>query len=200
MGVLSQAIALRASFARPVLFWPSLTASLAGSGLLVGPGTGLTARRPDRRWIAAGGAAGLFTYLGAVLVAICLRRSRRGATWLSRVAACTGSQPPLVRSLLVIPAAIGEETFWREHLLSDGRGEISKRRVALSAAVYSLTQAASTNPLPVAGGLVLAGVTGALRRSSGSLTPALAAHLVFSELTLAWPGVPGPPTGRSRSK
>jgi len=200
MGVLGQALALRASFARPSLFWPALTASLTGSGLLFRSGPGDADPDWDRRWLVAGAVAGIFTYLATVVVAICLRRSRTGATWLAAVAACTASRPPLVRSLLVVPAAIGEEHFWREHLLADGLRPISRRRVVLAAVLYSLTQTASGNPLPVAGGLVLGGVTGSLRRRSRSLAPALAAHLVFSELTLAWPGLPEPARGARQSK
>jgi membrane protease YdiL (CAAX protease family) len=164
-----------------------MTAALIGSGALAGARHQL-APPAGRRWLAGGAAAGVGAYAVTALAALLLDRFPQGRGWLHHVRRCTGSRPRWVRAILVIPAAIGEELFWREAVLvGGGRPGL---RVGPEITAYAAVQAASGNPPAVAGGVLLGAVTSLLRLRSGTLGPALTAHLVFSELTLVWPGLP----------
>jgi membrane protease YdiL (CAAX protease family) len=95
-------------------------------------------------------------------------------------------------ALLVIPAAAGEEIFWRESLLERqrlARGSDFQALVA-STLAYGAVQAGSLQPLPPLGALLLGSMAGWLRIRSGSIWPAVAAHLAYTELCLVAPGLP----------
>ncbi len=185
---LLQAGALRVSFRHPRLFWILMTPALVGSGMATAEGGHPRAARVGAGWIASGAGAGLGAYLVTIAAALLLGRHPSGRRWLQQVHSCTGSCPRPLRAILVVPASIGEELFWREGVLV---GDDRKRlRVGSEVAGYLAVQIASGNPTTVAGGLLLGLVTSLLRSRSGSLAPALTAHLMFSELTLVWPGLP----------
>ena len=84
-------------------------------------------------------------------------------------------------------AVISEELFWRS-----GGWTAEVGPVWGSALAYAAAQLPTQNPLLVMGALPLGLVTTWVRRRSGSLLPVVICHLVFSEMTLAWPGLPLP--------
>ena len=190
-GALLQAGALRASFQRPRLFWPLMTGALLGSGALAVEARRRPTLRREPGWLAGGVAAGAGAYGVTVVAAALLDRFPRGGNWVQQVRSCVGSRRLWLRAILVIPAAIGEELFWRDAVLvGGGPGPL---RVVSEISAYAAVQAASGNPAAVAGGVLLGSVASLLRARSGSLGPALTAHLVYSELTLVWPGLPAAP-------
>ncbi len=190
LGVLVQVGAVRAAFWQPRWFWAAMTTALVSSGVLTAPGRPRPRLRADPGWIAGGVMAGLCAYLVTFGTGWLLNRSSPGRRWLSQVRRCTDSRPRALRALLVVPAAVGEELFWREAMLGDGSQGLLQSGPEV--AVYAAVQLASGNPAVVGGGVLLGLVTTCLRVGSGSLTPALLAHLVFSEMTLTWPGLPLP--------
>ncbi len=197
LGVLVQVGAVRAAFRRPQWFWGAMTAALVSSGALTAPGRPRPRLRADPEWIAAGAVAGLWAYVVTFGTGRLLNRSSPGRRWLSQVRLCTDSGPRALRALLVVPAALGEELFWREAMLADGSQGLLQSGPEVAA--YAAVQLASGNPAVVGGGVLLGLVTTCLRVGSGSLTPALLAHLVFSEMTLAWPGLPRPHSRQHRA-
>jgi len=166
-----------------------MTAGLAGSGLLVP--SARSGRISSARWVGVGAGLGAVAYSATLAASILISRSGRGRRSLTRFQQCTGSTPKMVAAALILPAALGEEWFWREGVISEliARGHNPGRVLGQATACYALVQAASLDPLPPAGALLLGLVTGALRMTSGSVWPALAAHVVFSELTLVAPGL-----------
>lgn len=190
LGVLGQALALRAGFKRPSRFWPLMTLGLVGSCLLLGPRRHEPSRQVDGRWIAAGIAAGVGAFGLTTQVAILAKKTSFGGRWLTRVGASTGAVGRPIAAGLIVPCAVAEELFWREGVLSRAGDPQSWRALWRATLLYGAVQGASLNPLPVGGGLLLGSLTGLLRQRSGSLVPAIAAHLIYSELTLAAPGLP----------
>ncbi len=192
MGALGQAAAVRGSFSRPERFWPLMTTALAGSGLLVP--SARSGRMPSARWLGAGAGLGAAAYSATLAASILISRSRLGRRSLTRFQKCTASAPKAAAAALILPAALGEEWFWREGVISEllARGHTPGRVLGQATACYALVQAASLDPLPPAGAVLLGLVTGALRLASGSVWPALAAHVVFSEFTLVAPGLLSP--------
>lgn len=182
-GLAAQALALYASRRRPRHFWPLMTAALIGSGASVMPPSprnraALCCCPPG--WAALGLGAGIGLHLAAAEGARVIRRFPAGASRLARVRLWTGSRPRAVAALLVIPAAVGEELYWR----ADPRpGDVAS---------YAACQLASGNLLLPLGAVPLGLLTTWLRQASGCLWPALFAHLAFTELTFVAPGLPGP--------
>ncbi|MHB1639134.1 MAG: CPBP family glutamic-type intramembrane protease [Candidatus Dormibacteria bacterium] len=170
-----------------------MTVSLVGSGALAGGMDRRTGLATGRGWLLTGALAGAGTYGVTVVAALGLRRSAPGRRWLGQVRACSESCPRPLRVALLVPAALGEELYWRERVVAGGAYRVGASRLGLGVAAYASVQAGSGNPAMVAGGAVLGLVTGALRAGSGSLAPGLAAHLVFSGFTMIWPGLPGAP-------
>ncbi len=170
-----------------------MTVSLVGSGALAGGRDRRTRPAEGRGWRLTGALAGAGTYAATVVAALGLRRSAAGRRWLGQVRACTESCPRPLRVALLVPAAVGEELYWRERVVAGGAHGVGAWRLGLGVLAYAGVQAGSGNPAMVAGGAALGLVTGALRAGSGSLAPALTAHLVFSGLTMIWPGLPAPP-------
>ncbi|HVD03536.1 MAG TPA: CPBP family intramembrane glutamic endopeptidase [Candidatus Dormibacteraeota bacterium] len=190
LGAVGQGIALRWGFHNPSRFWPLVTAGLVGSGLLVGPRREESPQQPDRRWVAVGAAAGLGAFGLTALVSVVVARVPIGRRWLAEVGASTGAVSRPAAAALVVPCALAEELFWREGVLSRTGTAQSWTALCRHTVAYAAVQGASLNPLPVCGGVLLGALTGLLRQRSGSLLPALAAHLVYSELTLVVPGLP----------
>jgi membrane protease YdiL (CAAX protease family) len=121
-----------------------------------------------------------------------LSRTGPGRRSLHRLKRCTGSVPPPLAALLALPAACGEEWFWREGVLGAelDRGDGPGPALLKSTLWYAAVQMAAFDPLPPAGAILLGGVTGALRVTSESVWPGLVAHVIYSELTLVAPGLP----------
>lgn len=124
--------------------------------------------------------SGMALHLVTVAIAAVIRRSSFGASRLSAVRRWTGSSPRPLAALLVLPAAMGEELYWRADPQPGG------------VAAYVACQLASRNPLLPLGALPLGLVTTWLRRRSGCLWPAFLAHLAYTELTMVYPGLPAP--------
>ncbi len=168
-----------------------MTAALAGSGLLVPMAKSRSGSTPSRRWLGLGAGVGAAAYsltLGASLV---ISRSDRGRRSLGLLQTCTGSAPKPLAAALILPAALGEEWFWREGVTTAllARSQNPGRALFQGTVCYSAVQAAALDPLPPSGALLLGLGTGALRLASGSIWPSVVAHVVYSELTLVAPGL-----------
>jgi len=152
-------------------------------------------------WLLAGAAAGLAAYGVTLAGALAVGRLPRGRRWLSRLRECTSGTPRPLAALLVIPASVGEEIFWRQSVLGGGLSpgdEIDLGLIVRSTLVYAAVQAASLQPLPSLGALLLGSGAGLIRVRSGSIWPAVAAHCVYAELCLVQPGLPVPGGGASK--
>lgn len=171
-----------------------MTVGLSASGV---PGLARLARRPQPlspRWVCLAAALGAAGYVVSAVGAGLARRSPLGRESLARLGACTGSVSRPLAALLVIPASIGEEVFWRESLFGRCLGtEKSPQlgRLIRSTLVYAAIQASSLQPLPPLGGLLLGSGAGWIRTKSGSIWPPVVAHLTFAELSLVAPSLPG---------
>jgi membrane protease YdiL (CAAX protease family) len=191
----SQAGLVYLSFRNPRNFWPLMTAGLSVAGL---PALGRVRERPQPtsvRWMLAGAVAGLAGYGISAAGAALVGRVPQGRRWLDRVRVCTMAAPRPLAALLVIPASIGEELFWRDSVLRQGLGSDSDLDLGFmlrATLVYAAVQAASLQPLPPLGALLLGSGAGLIRVRSGSIWPAVAAHLVYAELCLVEPGLPDP--------
>lgn len=192
LGALAQSLALGASQLRPAAFWPLMTATLVGSGLSVGRSEERRVGLPSGRWLWQGAACGIGMYALTFGAARILSRTGPGRLSLDQLERCTGSVPPTLAALLALPAACGEEWFWREGVLGAelARGGGPGPALLRSTLWYAAVQMAAVDPLPPAGAILLGGVTGALRLTSDSIWPGLIAHVVYSELTLVAPGLP----------
>jgi membrane protease YdiL (CAAX protease family) len=172
-----------------------MTLGLSASGV---PGLRKLRDRPQPTsvpWLLMGAAAGLAAYGVTLAGAAVVGRVPQGRRWLARLRDCTQGAPRPLAALLVIPASIGEELFWRESLL--GRGlrpgtDPEPGLIVRSTMVYAAVQAASLQPLPSLGAMLLGSGAGLIRVRSGSIWPAVAAHLVYAELCLVEPGLPEP--------
>lgn len=205
LAILGQATLCYLSFQKPRYFWPLMTLGLGAVGL---PGLGRLRSRPEPAslgWMVAGGLAGGLGYGITAAGALVARRLSLGRRSLDRLRECTGGVPPQLAALLVVPAAVGEEIFWRESFLGHQlreRPQPEGSALLRSTLVYGLVQMASLQPLPPLGAVLLGSGTGWLRIRSGSVWPAVLAHLVYAELCLVVPGLPAsgsPPPGSSNS-
>jgi len=193
LGIASQAGLVYLSFRNPRCFWPLMTLGLSVSGL---PGLRKLRDRPQptsASWLLAGAAAGLAAYGVTLAGANVVGRLPRGRRWLARLRDCTQGAPRPLAALLVVPASIGEEIFWRESVLGPGLhpgDDLDLGLIVRSTLVYAAVQAASLQPLPSLGALLLGLGAGLIRVRSGSIWPAVAAHLVYAELCLVEPGLP----------
>ncbi|HUY57595.1 MAG TPA: CPBP family intramembrane glutamic endopeptidase [Candidatus Micrarchaeaceae archaeon] len=194
-GAATQAGLAYLSFRHPKYFWALMTVGLSASGV---PAWRRLRTRPQPasiRWLGLGllaGAAGYgITSVGATVAA----RLPLGRRSLRRLRECSESVPRPVAAVLVIPAAVGEELFWRESVLGNRIGTTANsqlRQLRNSTLAYAAVQAGSFQPLPPIGALLLGWGAGWIRLRSGSIWPAVAAHLVYSELCLVAPGLPQP--------
>ncbi|MFZ0996467.1 MAG: type II CAAX endopeptidase family protein [Candidatus Dormiibacterota bacterium] len=193
LGIAFQAGLVYLSFRHPRYFWPLMTIGLSAGGL---PGLRRLRKRPQPtsiRWLLTGAATGLVGYGITAAGAAVVGRVPQGGRWLARVRACTESVPRPLAALLVVPASIGEELFWREWLLGqelDPRADLDLGSIVRSTLVYAAVQAASLQPLPSLGAVLLGFGAVVIRLRSGSIWPAVAAHLVYAELCLVEPGLP----------
>ena len=195
IGAATQAGLAYLSFRHPKYFWALMTVGLSASGA---PAWRRLRARPQPaplRWLGLGvlaGSAGYgITAAGAALSA----RLPLGRRSLRRLRECSASVPRPVAAVLVIPAAVGEELFWRESVLGSriANMENSQLRQLLGPTLaYVAVQAWSFQPLPPLGALLLGWGAGWIRLRSRSIWPAVAAHLVYSELCLVAPGLPQP--------
>jgi len=176
-----------------------MTMGLSVSGL---PGLRKLRDQPQptsASWLLAGAAAGLAAYGVTLAGASVVGRLSRGKRWLARLRECTQGTPRPLAALLVIPASIGEELFWRESVLGLRlRDDVELGLIVRATLVYAAVQAASLQPLPSLGALLLGSGAGLLRVRSGSIWPSVAAHLVYAELCLVEPGLPEPRGGASK--
>jgi len=194
LGAAIQAWLSYLSFRHPRYFWALMTLGLGACGV---PGLRRLRERPQRtsyRWLGLGVLAGVAGYgvtTGAAALACRLPLGRRS---LDRLHECSQSVPRPVAALLVIPAAVGEEVFWRESVLGRHR-QLSPgspvRDLVTTTLAYAAVQAGSLQPLPPLGALLLGSGAGWIRVRSGSIWPAVAAHLAYTELCLVAPGLPG---------
>lgn len=180
-----------ASSAGPLGAWPAL----GGAALLLGAAVllldGASSRRilrPRLRLVVLGALAG-----GAMALATHLAYPP-----LSRVAPFVGQDaatlyssfrlPPLgLAALALTPVILGEELVWRgvvQSALVERLGP--KTGVAAAAALYALTLAPLGSPVLALAALVLGLGWGALRQATGSLVPALVAHLAWNFVVLLW--------------
>jgi membrane protease YdiL (CAAX protease family) len=201
LGMASQTGLVYLSFRNPRLFWPLMTLGLSASGL---PGLRKLHHRPQPTsapWLLLGAAAGVAAYGFTLVGAAVVGKVPQGRRWLAGLRDCTRGVPRPLAGLLVIPASIGEELFWRDSVLERGHGpgnDVDMGRIVRWAMVYAAVQAASLQPLPSLGALLLGSVTGLIRVRSGSIWPAVAAHLVYTELCLVEPGLPVPDRDASK--
>jgi membrane protease YdiL (CAAX protease family) len=195
LGIVSQAGLVYLSFRNPRRFWPLMTTGLSAGGL---PGLRRLRERPQPtsiRWLLTGAAVGLVGYGITVAGAAVVGRVPQGRRWLARLRACTQGVPSPLAALLVIPASIGEELFWRESVPGqqlDPGADVDLSLIMRSTLIYAAVQGASLQPLPSLGALLLGSGAGVLRLRSRSIWPAVAAHLVYAELCLVEPGLPRP--------
>jgi membrane protease YdiL (CAAX protease family) len=194
LGAATQAGLSYLSFRYPRYFWVLMTLGLSACGL---PGFRRLRAEPQRasvRGLGFGVLAGVAGYGITAAGAAVAGHWPFGRRSLDRLRECSRSVPRPVAALLVIPAAVGEELFWRDSVL--GRqfppsADSQFRRLAGSTLAYAAVQAGSLQPLPPLGGLLLGAGAGWIRIRSGSIWPAVAAHLAYSELSLVTPGLPG---------
>lgn len=192
-GILALAGAARLSRRCPQRFWPVMTIGLTAAGLSAVPRARSSSWRGDGRWLAAALGLGAGLHLGARAGAGLPGRFPPLAGSLEWLQKAVASAPAPARAVLIVPAVISEELFWRSG------GWIAARGPVWGAALgYAAAQLPAQNPLLAMGALPLGMATTWLRRRSGSLLPAVICHLVFSEMTLAWPGLPLP-RGSSRA-
>lgn len=95
--------------------------------------------------------------------------------------------PGLLAALALAPVVLGEELVWRgvvQRALS--RRAPGAGGVVLAAGVYAAAHAPLGSPVLVLVALGCGLCWGALRAATGSLTPALVAHLVWDLLVLLW--------------
>jgi membrane protease YdiL (CAAX protease family) len=192
-GLLVLGVSARLARRRPQRFWPVMTLGLTIAGLSAGPRSRTASWRGGPGWAVAALGLGAGLHLGV----------RAGAGLAGRVSPlgkdlewfwrAVGSAPTGTRAALCVPAVIGEELFWRSGGFTAEAGS-----VWVSALGYAAAQLPTQNALLVMGALPLGLVTTWVRRRSGSLLPAVICHLVFSEMTLAWPGLPLP-SGSTRA-
>jgi membrane protease YdiL (CAAX protease family) len=198
LGVAGQAALCYWTFRHPRSFWPLMTLGLSASGL---PGLCRLRQHPQvvqAGWLAVGATAGLAGYGITASGAALLCRLTSGRRWLAQFHRCTGRLTPPLAALLVLPAAAGEELFWRDTLLGRllrGGSQPSRGLWLRSTLLYGAVQAGSLQPLPPLGGLLLGAGAGWIRLRSGSVWPAVLGHLVYTELCLVRPGLPGAPEG-----
>ncbi|HUY10068.1 MAG TPA: CPBP family intramembrane glutamic endopeptidase [Candidatus Dormibacteraeota bacterium] len=194
LGAASQAGLSYLSFRYPRYFWVLMTLGLSACGL---PGLRRLRAEPQRasvRGLGLGVLAGVAGYGITAAGAAVARRWPFGRRSLDRLRECSQSVPRPVAALLVVPAAVGEELFWRESVLGrqlQPKVDSQFRRLASSTLAYAAVQAGSLQPLPPLGALLLGAGAGWIRLRSGSIWPAVAAHLAYSELALVAPGLPG---------
>ena len=180
----------------PRTFWPVMSAGLLGGAWVVRPRGGAGwGRPPDRAGLVAGALAGVGLYGLTAAVAAAVGRTRRGGAALAGYRARMGSAPrPLARGLLV-PDVVAEELLWRGAvqgaLVAEGSPAAG---LAGATAIYAATQAASGNPLFPLAAAALGLVTGPLALRTGSVWPGAVAHLVWAQLCLGPPGLPGGPS------
>ncbi|MGC2192842.1 MAG: CPBP family intramembrane glutamic endopeptidase [Candidatus Dormiibacterota bacterium] len=188
------------SFRYPRYFWVLTTLGLSSCGV---PGLRRLRRRPQRvsfRGLGVGLFMGVAGYLITAAAAFLANRWPLGRRSLDRLQECSQSVSRPVAALLVIPAAVGEEVFWRESVLGSQLQPAANsqfRYLVSSTLAYAAVQAGSLQPLPPLGALLLGSGAGWLRIRSGSIWPAVAAHLAYSELCLVAPGLPGAGPRRS---
>ncbi len=183
------------AFRHPRRFWPAMTVSLSAAGLVATEARGARLPPGARAWLAGGAVSGALGYLAAAAGARWLGTSSLGARWLDQMNQGFASAPRRWAALLAVPAAVGEEVFWRETYLAhclrlhSGATLPAGARCTLA---YAASQLPARQPLPALGAIALGGGMALLRLRSGSVWPAAAAHLVFSELCLVFPGLPKP--------
>ena len=194
LGAASQAGLSYLSFRHPRFFWALMTVGLSACGV---PGLRRLRVRPQKasiRGLGLGVLAGVAGYGITAAGAVVASHLSTGRRSLDRLQACSQRVSRPVAALLVIPAAVGEEVFWRESVL--GRqlqleASSQVRDLVSSTLAYAAVQAGSLQPLPPLGGLLLGAGAGWIRIRTGSIWPAVAAHLAYSELCLVAPGLPG---------
>lgn len=192
-ALLAQMVAAREAQAHPARFWPLMGGSLCLAGLVTLPEERRELGAPTPGWALAAVAVGAGLHLLVRAGALLLGGGPRLRDHLERVRAGAHSVPAPLAAALAVPAAAGEELYWRG--LQPGPrfgGE-----VVGPALWYAGCQLPSGNPLLALGALPLGLAGGWLRMRSGSLIPAVIAHVVFSELTLVWPGLPAAPGAAS---
>ena len=177
----------RLSRRSPQRFWPVMTLGLTVAGLSAAPRARSASCRGGWRWLAAALGLGAGLHLGVRAGAGMAGRIPPLAGSLEWLQGAVGSAPTSTRLVLTVPAVIGEEVFWRS-----GGWIAEVGAVWGSALGYAAAQLPTRNPLLVMGALPLGLATTWIRRRSGSLLPVVICHLVFSEMTLAWPGLPLP--------
>jgi hypothetical protein len=187
LGLLVLTSAERLARRRPQRFWPVMTLGLTVAGLSAAPRARSASWHGGWRWLAAALGLGAGLHLGVRAGAVMAGRISALAgslEWLERAVA---SSPTSTRVVLSVPAVLGEEVFWRSG------GWIAEAGTVWGSAVgYAAAQLPTQNPLLVMGALPLGLAATWIRRRSGSLLPVVICHLVFSEMTLAWPGLPLP--------
>lgn len=194
LGAAAQAGLAYLSFRYPRYFWSLMTLGLSACGL---PGLWRLRARPQPvsiRWLGWGTLAGVTGYLVTAAGAVLASRLPLGRRSLARLQECSQGVPRPAAALLAIPAAVGEEIFWRESVLGrqlQTRASSPFHALLSSTLAYAVVQAGSLQPLPPLGALLLGSGAGWLRIRSGSIWPAVAAHLAYTELCLVAPGLPG---------
>ncbi|MGC8473440.1 MAG: CPBP family intramembrane glutamic endopeptidase [Candidatus Dormibacteria bacterium] len=187
LGLLVLTSAERLARRRPQRFWPVMTLGLILAGISAANRARSAKWHGGWRWLAAAVGLGAGLHLGVRAGAEMAGRISPLAGSLEWVQEAVGSAPTSTRLVLSVPAVLGEEVFWRSGGWIAGAGTVWG-----SALGYTAAQLPTQNPLLVMGALPLGLVTTWIRRRSGALLPAVICHLVFSEMTLAWPGLPLP--------
>ena len=192
-GLLVVASAALLARRRPQRFWPAMTLGLTLAGLSAVPRARSARWRCGPRWVMAALGLGAGLHLGVRVGAGLAGRIPPLAGDLEWFRGAVSSAPTGKRAALSVPAVLGEEIFWRSGGWVAGAGPVWR-----SALGYAAAQLPTQNALVVVGALPLGLATTWARRRSGSLLPPVICHLVFSEMTLAWPGLPLP-SGSTRA-
>ena len=144
--------------------------------------------QPSPRLILLGATAGALMVVATYLLyPVLAHLVPRIATDTAHLYAAFRAPPLAVASAALIPVIVGEELVWRGAVQASLVQRLGAwRGVALAAGVYALVHVPLGSPVLVAVAFFCGLAWGALRARTGSLVPALVAHLVLDVLVLLW--------------
>ena len=133
---------------------------------------------------AAGGAMAVATY---VIYPVLVRIAPSIATDTAALYAAFRAPSVTIAALALAPIILGEELVWRGVVQAALARRVAPwAGVPLAALAYALAHAPIGSPVLVVVALLCGIAWATLRAASGSLIPALAAHLVWDVVVLLW--------------
>jgi len=175
----------------PLGIWPAIggVAVVLGVAVLLferPPPTALL--QPSSRLVLLGATAGCLmaaaTYL---LYPVLARAVLLIAADTAKLYAAFRWPSPVVASMALVPVVVGEELVWRGVVQASLVRRLGVwRGVALAAVVYALVHVPLGSPVLIAVAFFCGLAWGALRATTASLVPTLAAHLLWDLLVLLW--------------